>query len=49
MAQKELADLLLEAGEYQASVLHYEAALRVQPDFVEAKQNLDLARSLLGR
>jgi len=49
LAQKELADLLLEAGEYQASVLHYEAALRLQPDFVEAKQNRDWARSLLGR
>jgi Flp pilus assembly protein TadD len=48
IAHKELADLLCGTGEYQAAIAHYEAALRIQPDFVEARQNLSFARSLLG-
>jgi tetratricopeptide (TPR) repeat protein len=49
IAHKELGDILCGAGEYQAAIAHYEAALRIQPDFAEAKQNLSFARSLLGR
>jgi lipoprotein NlpI len=49
IAHKEFADLLRDAGEYEAAIAHYEAALRIQPDFVEAKQNLSFARSLTGR
>jgi len=48
IAHKELADLLVGAGEYHAAIAHYEAALRIQPDFPEAKQNLDLARTFAG-
>jgi tetratricopeptide (TPR) repeat protein len=43
-----LADILLEFGEYQAAVDHYEAALRLQPDFPQARENLSFARSLTG-
>ncbi|PZR75214.1 MAG: hypothetical protein DLM73_05865 [Chthoniobacterales bacterium] len=48
IAHKELADLLCGTGEYEAAVTHYKEALRIQPDFVEAKQNLDFARTLVG-
>ena len=46
VAHKELGDLLRGSGEYQAAIGHYEAALRIQPDYVEAQQNLSFARSL---
>ena len=36
-------------GDYNAAIAHYEAALRIQPDFVEAQQNLSFTRSLAGR
>jgi Flp pilus assembly protein TadD len=49
IAHKELGDILCGAGEYEAAIAHYEAALRIQPDFAEAKQNLTFARSLVGR
>jgi tetratricopeptide (TPR) repeat protein len=49
VAHKELGDLLRGTGEYQAAIAHYEAALRIQPDYVEAQQNLSFARSLTGR
>jgi tetratricopeptide (TPR) repeat protein len=49
IAHKELADLLCGAGEYATAIAHYEEALRIQPDFAEAKQNLSFARSLTGR
>jgi tetratricopeptide (TPR) repeat protein len=49
IAHKELADLLRDAGEYQAAVSHYEAALRIQPDFPQAKENLAFTRSLTGK
>jgi tetratricopeptide (TPR) repeat protein len=45
LAQKEFADLLCRLGEYQAAIGHYETALRLQPDFVEAKDNLAFAKS----
>jgi Flp pilus assembly protein TadD len=49
LAHKEFADLLCTLGEYQAAVSQYEAALRLEPQYVEAKQNLSFARSLQGR
>ena len=45
---KQLGDLLVRDGEYARAIEHYEAALRIQPDYVQAKQNLDFARSLNG-
>ncbi|HSP45163.1 MAG TPA: tetratricopeptide repeat protein, partial [Chthoniobacterales bacterium] len=48
-AHKELGDLLCSSGEYDSAIGHYEAALRIQPDFVQARQNLDFARSLVAR
>jgi Flp pilus assembly protein TadD len=48
LAHKEFADLLCGMGEYHAAISHYEAALRLQPDFVEAKNGLAFARSLAG-
>ncbi len=48
LAHKEFADLLCGLGEYQAAIAHYQAALRLQPGFVEAQQNLNFARSLAG-
>jgi len=45
VSHKELADILCRSGDYQTAIAHYEAALRIQPDFVQAKENLDLARS----
>jgi tetratricopeptide (TPR) repeat protein len=47
IAHKELADILCGDGEYDSAIAHYEEALRLQPDFKEAKQNLDFARTLL--
>jgi len=49
IAHKELADLLFDAGAYQSAVTHYEEALRLQPDFVEAKEQLEFARSFLRK
>jgi tetratricopeptide (TPR) repeat protein len=49
IAHKELADLLCGVGEYQSAIEHYEAALRIQPDFLQAKENLSFAKSLTGR
>ncbi|MFN2623769.1 MAG: tetratricopeptide repeat protein [Chthoniobacterales bacterium] len=47
LAQKEFADLLCRLGEYQAAITHYEIALRIQPDYAEAKENLAFARSFV--
>jgi Flp pilus assembly protein TadD len=49
LAHKELADLLCGMGEFDAAIGHYETALRLQPNFVQAKENLSFARSLAGR
>lgn len=49
LAHKELADLLCGDMEYDSAIGHYEEALRLQPDFVEAKKNLSFARTLVGR
>lgn len=49
IAHKELADLLCGVGEYDKAIAHYESALRLQPDFVQAKENLSFARTLVGR
>ncbi len=49
IAHKELADILVGKGEYESGISHYEEALRIQPDFKQAKQNLDFARTLVGR
>ncbi len=49
IAHKELADILCGNLEYDSAIAHYEEALRIQPDFNEAKQNLAFARSLVGR
>ena len=45
---KELADLLCNAGEYDDAIGHYNEALRFRPNFVEAKDNLAFAHSLAG-
>jgi len=49
IAHKELGDILCGTREYQVAIAHYEQALRIQPDFAEAKQNLSFARTLAGR
>jgi len=49
IAHKELGDIICGTREYQAAIAHYEQALRIQPDFAEAKQNLSFARTLAGR
>ena len=49
IAHKELADILCGEGEYDLAIAHYEEALRIQPDFKEAKQNLSFTRTLVGR
>ena len=48
IAHKELADILCGDGEYDLAIAHYEEALRIQPDFKEAKQNLAFTRTLVG-
>lgn len=48
IAHKELADILCGDGEYDSAIAHYEEALRIQPDFLQAKQNLSFARTLVG-
>ena len=47
-SDKELADLLCHAGEFDAAIDHYNAALRLRPNFPEAKDNLAFAHSLAG-
>jgi tetratricopeptide (TPR) repeat protein len=48
LAHKALGDLLCYAGEYDAAIDHYHEALRIRPNFPEAKDNLAFARSLAG-
>lgn len=48
LAHKEFADLLCRLGEYQSAVAHYEEALRMQPDYPDARESLAFARSFLG-
>ena len=48
IAHKELADILRGDGEYDSAIAHYEQALRIQPDFKEARDNLNFTRSLAG-
>ena len=48
LAHKELGDLLCHAGEYDAAINHYSEALRLRPNFPEAKDNLAFAHSLAG-
>jgi tetratricopeptide (TPR) repeat protein len=49
LVHKEFGDLLSGTGDYAAAVSHYEVALKLQPDFVEARENLDFARTLVER
>ncbi|HWM25921.1 MAG TPA: tetratricopeptide repeat protein [Chthoniobacterales bacterium] len=49
VAHKELADILCGTLEYDSAIAHYKEALRIQPDFKQAQQNLDFARTLVGR
>jgi len=49
VAHKELADILCGQGEYDLAITHYEEAIRIQPDFKEAQQNLAFTRTLTGR
>lgn len=49
IAHKELADILCGDLEYDSAIAHYQEALRIQPDFKEAKHNLSFARTLVGR
>lgn len=48
LAHKEFADLLCGLGEYQAAIFHYETALRLEPEYVQAQQNLAFTRTLAG-
>jgi hypothetical protein len=48
LAHKSLADLLCQSGEYDAAVVQYLEALRIRPEYREAKENLAFARSLAG-
>jgi Tetratricopeptide repeat/TPR repeat len=47
IAHKELADLLCGFGEYPSAIAHYETAIRLDPDYIEAKENLAFARSFV--
>jgi Tfp pilus assembly protein PilF len=48
LAHKEFADLLCGLGEYEAAISHYETALRLEPEYAQAQQNLAFARTLAG-
>ncbi|HVF71121.1 MAG TPA: tetratricopeptide repeat protein [Chthoniobacterales bacterium] len=45
ISHKELGDILCGEGNYREAIEHYETALRIQPDFVQARDNLSFARS----
>jgi tetratricopeptide (TPR) repeat protein len=49
IAHKELGDILCGTREYQAAIAHYEQALRIQPDYRAAEENLRFARTLRGQ
>ncbi len=48
LAHKELADLFVAAGEIDKAIEHYHEAIRIKPDFEEAKSNLAFALSLVS-
>ncbi len=44
-----LATLLLQAGDYEGSEQHYEQAIRLKPDYVEARTNHAVIYEMTGR
>jgi hypothetical protein len=48
LAHKEFADLLCGLGEYAGAISHYETALRLEPDYAQAQENLAFTRTLAG-
>ena len=48
-AMVNLANLALEAGDVEAAVARYEAAIALDPDYPEAHHNLGVAYKRLGR
>lgn len=49
LAHKELGDLLVATHDYDGAIEHYDEALRISPDFTEARRNLERLRGALGR
>jgi hypothetical protein len=45
LAHKQLGDLLFNAGELDGAISHYAEAVRLKPDFADAKRRLEFARS----
>jgi Flp pilus assembly protein TadD len=48
-AECNLGSALLELGQLDAAIAHYEAACRIDPNFILAQSNLAMARRLAGR
>lgn len=49
LAHKELGDLLVATRDYDGATAHYAEAIRINPDFVEAKQRLERLEARRGR
>jgi len=44
-AHMNLGSALFQAGRVEEAIRHYETALRLKPDLVEARRNLELIRN----
>ncbi len=48
LSHKGLGDVLCATREYDAAIAHYREAIRIRPDFKEAKANLTFALTRAG-
>jgi tetratricopeptide (TPR) repeat protein len=44
-----LGTVLAGQGRFEEAVIHFEQAINIDPDYRDAQNNLELARSLVGK
>ncbi len=49
MAHNNLGSTLAQQGSYESAIEHFETAIKIDPNYMDARKNLELARSLAGK